>query len=130
MIPDDWLTRKSKQETNLRSDSRAYLDGPTYDGPTYESQAKCFSSQSLLGLPRLLNKCMTDQFKMALIRRQISLSFVLIIKLTMRIAAVYKATVSAVHKVTLFLVHEINFPTVRIELTKAVTSFLVNIKPT
>ena len=69
-IPDDQSTRKWKQETNLRSDRRPYLNGPTYDGPTYEGQAKCFSSRSLLGLPRLLNKCVTDQFILALARNK------------------------------------------------------------
>ena len=43
---------------------------------------------------------------------------------------VYKTTLSLVHKVTLSLVHEITFPAVRTKLTMAVTSFLVNIKPT
>ena len=51
-----------------------------------------------------------------------NLSFVLIIKLTMRMTAVHKATISAAQETTLF--------PVRIEPTKAVTSFLANIKPT
>ena len=37
MIMDDQSTKKLKQETNLRSDSRPYLNGLTYNGPTYES---------------------------------------------------------------------------------------------
>ena len=122
MILDERSTKKSKQETNLRSDSKLYLDGPTYNGPTYEGQAKCFSSRSLLGLPRLLNKCVTDQFRMALARGQISLSFVSIIKLTTRMAAVHKATVSAVHKITLSLVHKTTLLAMRIKPTKAVTT--------
>ena len=78
MIPSDLTNKKVKQETDLQSNSRCtgpkrhlfsyqklYLNGPTYDGPTYdgltyEDQAKCFSSQSLLGLPRLLNKYVTN----------------------------------------------------------------------
>ena len=51
-----------------------WLNGPTYNGPTYESHAKCFSSRNLLGLPRLSNKCVTDQFRTARARRQMSLS--------------------------------------------------------
>ena len=43
------------------------------DGLIYEGQAKCFSSRSLLGLPRLSNKCVTDQFRIALARKQMSL---------------------------------------------------------
>ena len=78
IIPDDRSTRKSQWETNLQSDSRPYLDGFTYNGSTYEGQAKCFSSRSLLGLPRLSNKCVTDQFRTALTRRlkELSLSLV------------------------------------------------------
>ena len=45
-------------------------------------------------------------------------------------AGVHEATVSVVHKVTLSLVHETTLPAVRIEITKAVTSLRVNIKPT
>ena len=58
------------------------------------------------------------------------LELVSIIKLTMRMAVVHKATVSAVHEVTLSLVYKITLLTVRIELTKAVTSLLVNTKST
>ena len=47
-------------------------DGPTYDGPIYEGQAKCFSSQSLLDLPRLPNKYVSNSFRTMLARRQIS----------------------------------------------------------
>ena len=72
---------------------------------------------------------MTDQFRMALTRGQMSLSFILIIKLTARMSAVHKATVSAVHKVTLSSVHETILPAVRIEPIKAVTSLRINIKP-
>ena len=67
---------------------------------------------------------------MVLARRQMSLSFVSIIKLTTRMAAVHEATVSVVHEVTLSSVHETTLPAVRIEPTKAVTSLRVNIKPT
>ena len=130
MISDNQLTKKSKFETNLRSDSRPYLDGPIYNGSTYEGPAKCFSPQSLLGLEKLLNKCVTNQFRIALAKGQMSPSFVSIIKLTMRMAAVHEATVSAVHKVTLFLVYKITLFTVRIKLMKVVTSLQVNIKPT
>ena len=59
-----------------------------------------------------------------------SLSFVLIIKLTIKMAAGHETTVSAVHKVTLSSVHETTLFAVRIEPTKAVTSLRVNIKPT
>ena len=55
-----------------------WFNDPTYNGFTYESQAMCSAYGSLLILARLLNKCMTDQFRMALARRQISL-FALII---------------------------------------------------
>ena len=41
MIPDDQSTRKSKRENNLLSDDRPYLNGLTYDGPTYKGQVKC-----------------------------------------------------------------------------------------
>ena len=101
-----------------------YFNYPTYNGPIYKNkgQAMYFSSQSLLGLPRLLNKSITNQFRTALARRQMSLSLISIIKLITRMAVVYKATVFAMHKTTLL--------TVRIKPTKAVISLLVNIKPT
>ena len=63
MIPDDRLTKKSKQETNLQSDSRPYLNGLTYNNPTYESQAKCFSPRNA---SRLLNESAVDQLQTAL----------------------------------------------------------------
>ena len=122
MISDNQSTRKSKQETNLQSDNKSYIDGFIYNGSTYKGQAKCFSSWSLLGLSRLLNKCVTNQFRITLARRQISLSFVSIIKLTTRMAAVHKAIVSAVHKVTLSLVHKITLLVMRIEPTRSTTS--------
>ena len=73
MIVIDWSTRKLKQETNLQSNNKPYLNGLTYNDPTYEGQAKCFSSQSPLGLSKLSHKCMTNQFRMAPARRQMSL---------------------------------------------------------
>ena len=45
-------------------------------------------------------------------------------------AAVHEATVSVVHEVILFLVHKTTLLAVHIEPTKAVISFLINIKPT
>ena len=79
-----WLdhNKKVKRETNLQSDNKDSCSKwhPSrywhrlHDGPIYEGQVKCFSSRSLLGLPRLSNKCVTDQFRMALARRQMSLS--------------------------------------------------------
>ena len=42
--------------------------------PDHNKKVKCFSSQSLLGLPRLSNKCVTDQFRTALTKRLKELS--------------------------------------------------------
>ena len=70
----------------------SYLDYLTYNGPIYKSQAKYFRSQSLLSLLRQSHKCMLNQFRTMLVKRQISLSFILIIKLTIKMAAVYKIT--------------------------------------
>ena len=58
---------------------------------------------------------------MALARRQMSLSFVLIIKLTTRIAAVHEATISAMYEVTLFLVYQTTLLTIRIKPTRPTT---------
>ena len=99
-----------------------WLNCPIYSGPTYEGQAEFSAYGSPLGLPRLLNKYVTNQFRMALARKQMSLSFILIIKLMMRMAAMHKAIVSAMHIVTLFLVHEITLPAIHIEFTRHTTS--------
>ena len=44
-------------------------------------------------------------------------------------AIVYKMTFFVVHKFIVLAMHKITLPTMRIELTKAVTFFLMNIKP-
>ena len=129
--------KKVKQETDLQTNNRYtglkqylfflltpylwWLNGPTYNGstPNKKGQVKYFNSQSL---SKLSSKYMTDQFRMALARRQMSLDFVSIIKLITRMAAVRKASVFAIYKTIL--------PKVRIEPIKAVTSLLVNFKPT
>ena len=125
MIPDDLIiTRRSSErpicrvtiEALVRSDTLFAIDTPSSmeRWPYLRGSGRVFSSRSLLGLPRLLNKCVTNQFRMALARRQISLSFVSIIKLTTRMAAM--------HKITLSLVHEITLPAMRIEPTRPTTS--------
>ena len=65
------ITRKSSERPICGVIAGPIYDGPTYDDPTYNdnNQTKCFSSRSLLSLPRLLSKCMTDQFRTALARR-------------------------------------------------------------
>ena len=86
------VNKKVKQETNLWSDSimdcicwsniffpyrhRILNDSmalPTMVLPM-RVRPSVFSSRNLLGLLRLLNKCMIDQFRMALAKRQMSLS--------------------------------------------------------
>ena len=96
MIPDDLIiaSRSSekpicrvKTEVLIQNDTffvidttprGPYLNGSTYDGPIYKGWAKCLTYGSLLGLLKLLNKCVTDQFRMALARRQRSLSISII----------------------------------------------------
>ena len=114
MIPEDWSTRKSKQKINLQSDSRPYLNGPTYNSPTYESQVKCFSPRNA---SRFLNKSGVNQLQMALTRRPKNRAWACLHQLSTR-----KTRIAAMHETTLLAV--------QIKPTKAVTSLSVNIKPT
>ena len=73
-----WIVLLKQYFFFLLTPNIEWLNSPTYDGPTYKGQAKCFSSWSLLGLSKLSNKYITDQFKTVIARRQIS-PFALII---------------------------------------------------
>ena len=115
MIPDDLINKKVKQETNLRSDSIVGCTGPKRHlsfidtappmagpismarrpylrWPYLQESGRVFSSRSLT---RLSNKCKADQFRMARARKQMSLSFVSIIKLITRLAAMQEVTLCA-----------------------------------
>ena len=97
--------KKVKQEINLQSDNRGtclkwhpschhhctlesltsmalfwlpYLRWPYLQWPYLQGSGQMFSSRSLLGLLRLSNKCVTDQFRTALIRRLKKLSLSLV----------------------------------------------------
>ena len=78
------INKKVKQETDVRNDSKNIspkwhlscyqhrtLKRLIYNGPTYDNkgQTKCFSSRSLLSLPSLSSKCVTDQFRTPLAKR-------------------------------------------------------------
>ena len=57
-------------------------------------------------------------------KKGMSTSFVSIIKLRTRIAAVYKATVFAVHKVTFLLMHKVTLSAIHIEPKRPTTCIL------
>ena len=112
--------KKVKRETNLRSDSRPYLNAPTYDsltynGPIYDDkgQAKCFSSRSLLTLPTLSSKYVTNQFRIALARRTRNWAWACLHWLLTR-----QTRMAVVPKVILSLMHKITLSMVRMELTR------------
>ena len=161
MIPDDQSIKKSKQGVI----ACPTYNGPTYDSPTYDDdgQTKCFSLQSLLGLPRLSNKCVTHLFRTALTKKLKKLGLSLVASIInpakrewLRCTRLFSLRCALSLRDSLYRwctttlqgcylspdehqayetyyptsVHEITLPAMRIEPTKAVTSFLVNIKST
>ena len=81
MIPDDLIiTRRSSErpicrvtiEALVRSDTLFAIDTPSSmeRWPYLRGSGRVFSSRSLLGLPRLSNKCVTNQFILALARNE------------------------------------------------------------
>ena len=87
MIPDDLIiTRRSSEkpicivptEALVQSDTPLAIDTASMMALFMRVKVKYFSLQSLLGLSSLLNKCMTNQFRTALIRRLKELNLSLI----------------------------------------------------
>ena len=90
MIPDDLIiTRRSSErlicrvtiEALVQSDTLLAMDNASTMALSMRVKVKCFSWRSLLGLSRLSNKCVTDQFRMALTKKlkELSLSLVALI---------------------------------------------------
>ena len=114
------INKKVKQEIDLRNDSKGISlkwkpfcyqhrtsKNFTYNGLTYsdKGQAKCFSSWSLLSLPSLSSKCVTNQFWTTQAKKPKNWAWACLHCLLIRqikMAIVHEVIFSLVYKITLF----------------------------